>query len=145
LPQKAQVILADAGRLRLTHVPGSGKKGTGTKFRKGGEILASPLFVDEPLQLGLGGWELARPTDGFESRVAMGAVAKGLVQGVAAAAQTDGGPSRQVERLSFGIVYRKLAFDFDGAVVVNGDLRWHVYSMLTCVRKRFGELAALSL
>ena len=61
----------------------------------------------------------------------MGPIAKGFVQGMSAAAQSDGRSSGQIEGLSFRVVNRKLAFDFNRAVIVDNDLRWHSVPMLT--------------
>jgi hypothetical protein len=53
----------------------------------------------------------------------MRSVAKGLVLGLAATAQTNGCPPGQIERLAFHIVNRKLALDLNRAVIVDRDLR----------------------
>jgi len=53
----------------------------------------------------------------------MGAIAKGLVCGVPAAAEPDGGPAGQTEGLTLRIKNLELAFDADGAVVIDGDFR----------------------
>ena len=75
------------------------------------------------LQLWLRRRQLSCRTHRFETSAAMRAVAERFVLGLPAAAQTDGGAPRQVERLSFHIVNRKLALDLNRAVIVDRDLR----------------------
>jgi hypothetical protein len=53
----------------------------------------------------------------------MRAVTKGLIQGVAAAAKTDHRPARKAKRLSIWIDNLELAFQPNGAVVINRDFR----------------------
>jgi hypothetical protein len=53
----------------------------------------------------------------------MGAITERLVQGLAAAAQSDARPSSQIEGLSLRVVNRKLALDLNRAVIVDNDLR----------------------
>jgi predicted phosphodiesterase len=75
----------------------------------------------------------------------MSAIAKRLVQGLPAPAQPDGGPARQIERLSFRVMNRKLALNLNRPVVINCDLRWHALTMLTCEVKMTRLLLLLSL
>jgi hypothetical protein len=53
----------------------------------------------------------------------MRAVTKGLIQGVAAAAQTNYCPAREAKRLSIWIDNLELAFQPNGAVVIDRDSR----------------------
>jgi hypothetical protein len=53
----------------------------------------------------------------------MGAIAKRFVLRLTAAAQTDGGSSRQIEGFPLSIVNRKLAFDLDRPIIVDYDFR----------------------
>ena len=55
----------------------------------------------------------------------MGAIAKWLILGVAAAAQADGGASGQAKRFAFRVVDFEIAFHSDRAVGVDGDFRRH--------------------
>ena len=75
------------------------------------------------LNLGSRWRQFPRRTQRFEPGSPVRAIAKRLVLGLPAPAQPDGGPSGEVERLSFRVVNRELAFDLNRAVVVDGDLR----------------------
>jgi hypothetical protein len=75
------------------------------------------------LNLGSRRRQFPRRTQRFESRRPVRSIAKRLVLRLPAAAQPDGGPSGEVELLSFLVVNRELALDPNRAVVVDGDLR----------------------
>jgi hypothetical protein len=53
----------------------------------------------------------------------VGAIAKGLIGGVAAPAESNGRPSGKPEGLPFGIYNFKLTFHPDGAVIVDRNFR----------------------
>jgi hypothetical protein len=53
----------------------------------------------------------------------MTAVAKGLVLGLAAAAQRNRRAARKAERITLRIVDGKIAFYADGAIIVHGNFR----------------------
>jgi hypothetical protein len=53
----------------------------------------------------------------------VGAIAKRFVLRLTAAAQTNGGSSRQIEGIPLSIVNRKFTFDLNGPVIVDYDFR----------------------
>jgi hypothetical protein len=55
----------------------------------------------------------------------MGTVAKRLIFGVAAAAQTDHGSPGKSKLLAVGVLNRELAFQADGSVIEDRNFRWH--------------------
>jgi len=55
----------------------------------------------------------------------MAPVAKRLVGGLAAAAQTDRGTTAQAERLALRVDDFNFAFHADGSIVIDDDFSWH--------------------
>jgi hypothetical protein len=53
------------------------------------------------------------------------AVAEGLIGGMTAAAESNGGASGETEFISGGIDNLEIAFDQDGAVILECNFRWH--------------------
>src|ERR1700745_911872 len=59
----------------------------------------------------------------------VGAIAKWLIGGLAAAAKAQNGAARQSEWAPFGIEQVEVAFNADGAIVVHGDFGWRQFSL----------------
>src|SRR5277367_618700 len=110
-----------------------------------GKVLWSLRRRQRPLDF-RGWWrQVPRRTGGLKILPAVGAVAKGLVFGVAAAAQTDNGTSAEAEGIAVDIGDDEVAFDADGAVGVDGNFRWHcVFSMLTNAARRLQRACAVA-
>jgi hypothetical protein len=77
------------------------------------------------LNFGLGGRKVSGGNFVREIGVAVGAVAEGLIGGMTAAAESNGGASGETEFISGGIDNLEIAFDQDGAVILECNFRWH--------------------
>ena len=60
-----------------------------------------------------------------EGHAIVGAVAKGLIGGLAAAAKRDNRPAGESEGRSGGIDDFEFPLDTNGAVILRADFRWH--------------------
>jgi hypothetical protein len=72
-----------------------------------------------------GWWKISCRYFADKVRVAVRAVAEGLVGGMAAAAKSDGGASGETEFVSGKIDDFKIAFDQNWAVIFECDFCWH--------------------
>jgi len=72
-----------------------------------------------------GWWKISRRYFAGEVGVAVRAVAEGLVGGMAAAAESDGGATGKTEFISGEIDDFKIAFDQNRAVIFECDFCWH--------------------
>jgi hypothetical protein len=84
------------------------------------------------LELGFGGRQFPGSDRIGESAGLVRPVAKGLVRGVPAAAETDDRPTGQAEGLALRIYDFEVAFYADGSVVIDSDFRSrHFFSLTT--------------
>jgi hypothetical protein len=72
-----------------------------------------------------GWWKISGRNFAGEIRVAVSAIAEGLVGGMAAAAESDGGASGKPKLISGEIDDFKIAFDQDWAIIFECDFCWH--------------------
>ncbi len=61
----------------------------------------------------------------LKANLAVGAIAERFVLGMSAAAQADGSPAGEVERVAVHIVNGKVSLDANRAVVADSDFRGH--------------------
>jgi hypothetical protein len=83
----------------------------------------------EALDFRLRGRQLAGRDGISKAANLMGTVAKGLISGVAAPAEANGGTPGQAKRLAFWVYNLKIALYADRAIVADGDLSsGHLFS-----------------
>jgi hypothetical protein len=72
-----------------------------------------------------GWWKISGRNFAGEVRVTVRAIAEGLVGGMSAAAESDGGASGETKFISGEIDDFKIAFYQNWAVILERDFRWH--------------------
>jgi hypothetical protein len=89
--------------------------------------LSQPL---ESRELGFGRSQFAGGHGVSKTARFVAAVAEGLIGGLAAATETDGGATSQSKRLSFGIYNLEVTFDAKGTIVIYRDFGCRQFFLL---------------